>query len=137
MSAKVLVEPIAPHRRGADHSHGLIGLFFYLITELCLPWLHPEAVGPSEAIALALDAHENRAGGMFVRLGVLPGFVLCDLHVEVSAGHVWLDAPIVKRAAVIWRQLASENVGDNIGAAHSETAHRIGIDIFHRFEIVI
>ncbi len=68
MCAEVLVEPVASHGRRADHAHRLIGLPFHLVAMPGVPGLHPEPVGPSEAVAFAFDADEDRAGGMLVCL---------------------------------------------------------------------
>src|SRR5262249_27797297 len=137
MGAEVLMEPVPAHWRSADHSHGLVGLLFHLIALSGFPRLHAKPVGPSEAVAFALDADKDRAGRMLVRLRVLPGFVLGDLHVKVCAGHMWLDTPIVEGAPVVGRQLAGEKIGDKVGTAHGESAPRMVVKSFHGFQITI
>ena len=46
------------------------------------------------------------------------------------------ETPIVEGAPIIRRQLASENVRNDVGLAHGETAHRVGEDILHRPEAI-
>src|SRR5262245_39540581 len=106
MSAKVLVEPVAAHRRRADHTDRLVGLLLYLIALLAFPGLHAQMIGPGVTIALAFDTNEDRAGRMLMCLGVLTGLVLGDLHVEIRPGHMRLDAPVVEGAPIVRRQLA-------------------------------
>ena len=137
MGAEVLMKPVAGHRRRADHAHRLISLFFHLIAPTRLPRLHSEVVGPGAAITFAFDANQNCARSVLVRLGILPGFVLCDLHVKVCAGHVRLDAPEVEGAPVVRGQLASENIGDDVGPAHGKTAHGIGVNILDGPEVIV
>ena len=74
---------------------------------------------------------------MFVRLGVAAGLVLSDPDIEAVAGHLRLDPAVTGRAAIVERQVAIDDVGDDIGAAHCEPAHRIRLDILPRFEIIL
>ena len=76
VSAEVLVEPVSSHGRRADHAHRLVGLFFYLIAGARVPRLHAKSIGPRVAVAFAFDADQDGAGRMFVRLGILAGFIL-------------------------------------------------------------
>ena len=71
-----------------------------------------------------------------MRLGIATRLVLTDPLVEAVAGHVRLNAAIARRAAVIERQFAIDNVRDEVGLAHRKSAHRIGRQIVLILEIV-
>ena len=70
-------------------------------------------------------------------LGVLAGLVLGDLHVEVGPGHVRLHPAVAEGAAVVPRQLAVDDVRDDVGEPHGQTAHGVGLDVLHRLEVVV
>ena len=72
-----------------------------------------------------------------MRLGIAAGLVLADPEIEAVAGHERLDAAVAGRAAVIERQLAVDDVGHEVGAAHGEPAHRIGLDVVLGLEEVV
>ena len=64
-----------------------------------------------------------------MRLGIAADLVLADPEIERIAGHERLDAPPSDRAAVVERQVAIDDVRHEVGAAHREPAHRIGLDV--------
>ena len=64
-----------------------------------------------------------------MRLGIASGLVLADPEIERIAGHERLDAPPARRAPVVERQVAIDDVGHEIRAPHREPAHRIGLDV--------
>src|SRR5947209_7810049 len=67
--------------------------------------------------------------GMCMRLGVASVLVLGDPQVERVAGHERLDPAVAGRAPVVERQVAVDDVGDEVGAPHGETAYRVGLDV--------
>ena len=74
---------------------------------------------------------------MGVSFRVAAVFVLSDPKIKAIAGHVRLDAPVTRRTTVIERQLAGNDVGDNIGLSHCEAAHRVRRNLFFVFVVVI
>ena len=64
-----------------------------------------------------------------MRLRIMAVLVLADPQIESIAGHERLDAAQAGRAAIVERQIAIDDVGNEIGAPHGEPAHRIGLDI--------
>src|SRR5208282_562551 len=102
-----------------------------------LPRRQPELLRPSVSVALALDANEHRRGGVGMRLGIMAVLVLADPQIEGVAGHERLDAAPAGRAAVVERQIAIDDVGNEIGAPHGEPAHRIGLDVVFVFVEIV
>ena len=72
-----------------------------------------------------------------MRLGIAAVLVLADPEIEAIAGHERLDPAVAGRAAVVERQVAIDDVGDEIGAPHGEPAHRIGLDVVLRLEEIL
>ena len=62
-------------------------------------------------------------------LGVAAVLVLADPEIKGIAGHERLDPAVAGRAAVVERQVAIDDVGNEVGAPHGEAAHRIGLDV--------
>ncbi len=61
--------------------------------------------------------------------GIAAVLVLADPQIERVAGHERLDAAPARRAAVVERQIAVDDVGHEIGAPHGEPAHRVRLDV--------
>ena len=72
-----------------------------------------------------------------MRLGITAVLMLRDPQIEGVAGHERLDPAVAGRAAVIERQVAIDDVGNEIGPAHGEATHRIGLDVVLVFVEVV
>jgi hypothetical protein len=72
-----------------------------------------------------------------MRLGVAAVLVLGDPEIERVAGHKRLDAAVAGGAAIIERQVAIDDVRDEVGASHGETAHGVGLDVVLVFVEVV
>jgi hypothetical protein len=64
-----------------------------------------------------------------VRFGIVAVLVLTDPEIKCIAGHERFDTAPAGRATIIERQIAIDNVGNEIGPPHRQTAHRIRLDI--------
>ncbi len=62
---------------------------------------------------------------------------MADPEIEAVARHIGFDAAVSRRAAVIQWQLRVDDVRNEVGAPHRETAHRIGFQIVARLEVII
>ena len=72
-----------------------------------------------------------------MRLGVTALLVLADPEVKAVVGHEGLDPTPAHRAAVVQRKVAMHHVRDEVGAAHGQAAHWVGLDLVTRFEEII
>src|SRR5262249_22913684 len=95
--AEMLVEPVAAHRRGRDHTDRLVALTKPLVGVAVPPRRGAERFRPGIGVALALDADQHGGGGVLVRLGIAAGLVLADPQIEAVAGHERLDPAVAGR----------------------------------------
>src|SRR3984957_2558693 len=127
--AEMLVIPARAARRRRHHADRLIVDAFDFVHLAVLPRRQTEALGPSVGVALALDADQHRRRSVSVGLRVVAVLVLADPQIERIAGHERLDPTPARRAAIVERQVAIDDVGDEIRPPHGKPAHRIGLDI--------
>ena len=119
----------APARRRRHHADRLVVDALDLALLAVLPRRDAQALRPRVGVALALEADQHRRRSVRVRLGIAAVLVLPDPQIEHVAGHERLDTAEAGRAAVVERQVAVDDVGNEIGAAHGEPAHRVGLDV--------
>ena len=115
--------------RRRHHADRLVVDALDLAVLAVLPRRDAVPLRPGVGVALALDADQHGRRGVRVRLGVAAVLVLADPEIERVAGHERLDAAEARRAAVVERQVAVDDVGHEVGAPHREAAHRIGLDV--------
>src|SRR5262249_51092564 len=84
---------------------------------------------PRVGVALALDADEHGRRSVSVGLGVAAVLMLADPEVESIARHKRLDAAESGRAAVVERQIAIDDIRNEVGSPHGEAAHRVRLDV--------
>ena len=125
----MLVIPARAARRRRHHADRLVVDALDLARFAVLPRRHAVPLRPGVGVALALEADEHRGRGVRVRLGIAAVLVLADPEIERVAGHERLDAAEAGRAAVVERQVAVDDVGNEIRAPHGEPAHRIRLDV--------
>ena len=135
--AEMLVVPAIAAGRRRDHADRLVIETADLIGISVLPRLLAAALRPAIGIALALEADQNRRRRMRMRLRIAAVLMLADPEVEAIIGHERLDAAVADRAAVVERQFTIDHVRDEVGLAHGEPAHRIGLDVVLRLEEVV
>ncbi len=70
-------------------------------------------------------------------LGITARFVLPDPEIEAVIRHMRFDAPVPGRTAVIERQFAIDDIGDDIGLGHCQPADRIGENFVGRLVIIL
>ena len=125
----MLVIPTRAARCRGDHADRLVVETAHLIRVPVLPRCFAELLRPRIGVALALEANQDRRRRVRVRLRIPAVFVLPDPEIEAVIGHERLDAAPAERAAIIERQIAVDDIGNKIGPAHRQTAHRIGLDV--------
>src|SRR5262249_6902147 len=127
--AEMLVKPARPAGRRRYHADRLVIDALDLVPLAVLPRRKPEMLWPGIGVALVLDADQHRRRSVRVRFGIVPVLVLTDPKIKCIAGHERLDATPARRAAVIERQIAIDDVGDEIGPPHRQAAHRVWLDV--------
>ena len=125
----MLVIPARPAGRRRHHADRLVIDALDLIALAVLPRREAELFRPRVSVAFAFYADENRSRGVRMRLGIMAVLVLADPQIKGVAGHERLDAAPARRTAVVERQVAIDDIGNEIGAPHGEPAHRIGLDV--------
>src|SRR5207247_2423146 len=135
--AEVSMEPVAAHGHRTDHADGFIILPLNQFGLAGFPRPCSQGAGPGVSIAFALEADEHGGRTVGVSFRVAAVFVLSDPKIKAIAGHVRLDAPVTRRTTVIERQLAGNDVGDNIGLSHCEAAHSVRRILFFVFVVVV
>ena len=124
----MLVVPARAAGRRRHHADRLVVDALDLVGMAVLPGRQAVAFRPGVGVALALEADQHRRRGVRVRLGIAAVLVLADPEIERVAGHERLAAASPASAGVE-RQVAIDDIGNEIGAPHGEPAHRIGLDV--------
>src|SRR5438552_12550679 len=126
---EVLVVPARAAGRSRHHANRLVVDAPDLVGLTVLPRSDAASFRPGIGVALSFETNQHRGRGVRVRLGVTAVLVLPDPEVKGVARHERLDSPPARRAAVDERQVAIDDIGDEIRAPHRESAHRIGFDV--------
>ena len=134
--AEMLMKPVTAHRRGRDDAAVFIVLTQHLVLIAVFPRSHAEAFRPGVGVTLAFDAKQHGGGHVLVRLGIATGLVVSNPEIEPVTGHIRFDPAITRRTAVIQRQLCVDDIGNEIGAAHRKSAHRIRFNVVARLEVI-
>src|SRR4051812_47089634 len=113
----MLVVPARPSRGRRDHAHRLVIDALDLPLLAVLPGVDAEPLGPGVSVAFALETDQDGRTGMRMGFRVAAILVLADPEIERVAGHEGLDAPPAGRAAVVERQIAVDDVGDEVRAS--------------------
>src|SRR5262245_13434760 len=127
--AEMLVVPARAARRRRHHADGLVVDALDLVGMAVLPGRDAVAFGPGIGIALALEADQHRRRRVRMRLGIAAVLVLADPEIERVAGHERLDPAPAGRAPVVERQVAIDDVRDEIRAPHGEPTYRVGLNV--------
>src|SRR3954470_8600874 len=86
-NAKVLVKPVAAHRRGTHHTNRLVVDAEDLIGFAVGEWVGAQLRRPRVGVALAFEANQDRRGAVLVCLGVAARLMFPDPHVKTIVGH--------------------------------------------------
>src|SRR5262245_44703055 len=131
------VEPVAAHRRCADHADRFIILPSDFFCGAFFPWMCAQFCRPGISVAFSAEADQHRGGAVSMGLRIASGFMLADPEIEMLSRHMRFYTPITRRPAVIHGQFATHDVWNNIGLTHRQTAHRVWSDLFFVLVIVV
>src|SRR3974377_2246481 len=106
----MLMIPARAARRRRHHADRLVVDALDEMRLAIAPWIDAGMFGPCVGVALASYADEHARGGMGMRLGVAAVLVLANPEIERIAGHERLDAAPTRRAAVVQRQIAVDDI---------------------------
>src|SRR6266851_4753667 len=123
--AEMLVVPARATRRRRDEANRLVVDPLDEVRLAIAPRRNAGMFRPRVGVPLALYADEHGRGGVGVGFGIAAVLVLADPQIERIAGHERLDAAPARRAAVVERQVAVDDIRYEVGAPHGEPPHRV------------